>query len=198
MDDETHRSSPIRVTDQGAVVAHGPATIQRESQEIVCLTVDLASKYAEAPMFECGDGFNPAVWLTASERTLNLAEDVPRERGTRVEFTGYKGWSVFGGPWASQHTLHLTLVAPERHATAARKAPTTADRTRCARPDVLRLAQELAHACERELRPESARTWTWEALSRSMQNHWIAKAMRVRSDNSDNSDNSDKPDSKTV
>ena len=42
--------------------------------------------------------------------------------------------------------------------------------------------KRLSHACERELRPESARTWTWEALKPWMQAHWISKAARVQSD----------------
>ncbi len=113
----------LKVVEQGAVVVNS-ARIHRGSKAIVCVEMDLRSKYAKLDWIGGGDDEPPSISLIADERTLILHRRKPRDSATMVAFPEYKGWRVFAAEGASRYTVRICLVAPARRATRKRKDAT--------------------------------------------------------------------------
>lgn len=90
----------------GAVrVSHGH--VDRRSEAIVCLIVDLKTKRAAVAGSEQGD--YPGVSLEATEDSLYLAKNVPRDRETVIEFRDFPGWRVFAAE-GGKNLIRVVLV----------------------------------------------------------------------------------------
>lgn len=105
----------LRVLHQGAVLVDS-ARAHRSALGIVCVYLNLISKYAEKPTVVHQAGEPPRLHIGAGPSTVKLHENVPRDMDTIIEFTDYKGWSVFSCSDPARYTVALTLVAPEASA----------------------------------------------------------------------------------
>lgn len=108
----------LRVTQHGAVRVNA-ASMYREAPGIVCIYVDLHSKYVEPPMVGGGDGEPPTLYFTAGDHALHLDSSKPRDSMTAVEFPEYVGWNVFACDGPVRYTLGVVLVAPNSDCTDA-------------------------------------------------------------------------------
>lgn len=102
----------LRILRHGAVLVN-EAYAHRSAPGIVCINVDLHSKYAEKLMVMHQAGRAPRLYLGAGPATLKVNDSVPRDTGTIIEFTDYVGWQVFSCSDPARYTVALTLVAPE-------------------------------------------------------------------------------------
>lgn len=102
----------LRITQHGAVRVNA-ASVYREAPGIVCIYVDMHSKYVEQPMVGGGDGEPPTLYFTPGEHALHLDESKPRDSMTIVDFPEYVGWSVFACDGPARYALGVVLVAPE-------------------------------------------------------------------------------------
>jgi len=100
----------LRVIEQGAVRVNA-AHLHREAQGIVCIYVDLHSKYVEPPVVGGCDSEPPVLYFTAGEDALHLDDSKPRDSLTIVEFPEYVGWHVFACYGPARYTLSVVLVA---------------------------------------------------------------------------------------
>lgn len=102
---------PLTVAEQGAVIV-GSAYVLREGTDMVCITVDLRSKYVDPPSVIISTDAPPQLLLSAGERTLNLDVSKPRDSITFVDFPDkYTGWSVFALDGPGRYTLQVVLVS---------------------------------------------------------------------------------------
>lgn len=102
----------LRILQQGAILVN-EARAHRAATSIVCIYLDLQSKYAGKPTIGHEKGRPPRLYLGAEDNTLKVNENVPRNMDTVVEFTDYTGWEVFSCSDPARHTVALTLVAQE-------------------------------------------------------------------------------------
>jgi hypothetical protein len=104
MNDERVRPVQYTVKQQGAVLCNEAYTVY-ESADCTCIQLDLRSKYAELAA-SCGHG----VMLDASDRTLHLSPDHPREDVTWIDFDLPSGsWTFFSGG-VSRYTFNAVFL----------------------------------------------------------------------------------------
>ncbi len=87
--------------------------LHRKASDVVCIDIDLYSKYAEVLCAGAGSGAAPEVFLAKNERTLHTNED-PRvcNLPTVVAFPDYTGWSVYA-TYLGRYTLSVCLCKSE-------------------------------------------------------------------------------------
>lgn len=102
--------TPISIKHQGAVIANS-AYIEEQSENIVCIYVDLKSKHAEITSYFGGDADDDecGVYVMANKRSLNLNDKVDRDEPTSIVFSDFNGWDVFAYGY-SKYTLQVCLI----------------------------------------------------------------------------------------
>lgn len=103
---------PMRVVTQGAVRV-GSATVARDYGDCLLVYVDMISKHAQVEYTNWGADEGPSVSLVADAATLNVYDQVMREKATCIEFQTLKGWQVFSATGPDRYTMTLTLIAPD-------------------------------------------------------------------------------------
>ena len=96
---------------QGRVVVNS-AHVYAESDSIVCIYVDLASKRASLFGVSDVDGITELIF-EADENTLHVDTSQPENSFTCVTFPDYKDWFVFSVDGPNRYTLSLVMVAPK-------------------------------------------------------------------------------------
>lgn len=106
---KTDMNIPFEVVTQGApVVSDRRAHIWAKSDNIICLDVDLDSKYCEASGEGFDDGYSE-VDLSATGRTLHPEAGPGGEGMTVIRFHTMQGWRVYSTR-VVRYTLRVTLV----------------------------------------------------------------------------------------
>lgn len=103
-------SELFKITPGAVIVNDGG--IVREADGILCLSFDLATKYAELSAIGGDDGC-PVVYLAAGPDTLRVSPDHDRDSFTIITFTGHKGWDVFATSGPARYTLNVVLLRRE-------------------------------------------------------------------------------------
>lgn len=102
--------TPIQITHQGAININA-AMIEYQAPNIVCISVDFSTKYAEFDSQGSGDDVPPEVWYSASEQTIKLNEDADlTDEPTGISFSEFVGWKVFCTSSPSRYTASVVLV----------------------------------------------------------------------------------------
>lgn len=108
----THREVELKITEQGPVIVNN-ACLRKESADIVCIDIDLRSKYAELiGTFSASTGAI-GILLAADERTRHVDETKPRDGFTTVEFpefTGDDGWRVYASYGPARYSMGVVLI----------------------------------------------------------------------------------------
>ena len=101
-----HKPVALHIIEQGAVRVSA-AYVYREAPGIVCIYVDLHSKWVEVMATGSGDSL-PLICLA------DLDETRPRNSLTILELPDYEGWELFAcaGP-SPRYTLAVVLVRPD-------------------------------------------------------------------------------------
>jgi hypothetical protein len=106
---------PIRLEIEPGEIVLEPdsGVIMSESADMVAISIDLTSKYAECNGLVSGTNLNkrgrlPGVMLEATERTMYTD---PQHKGifTLVSFPDYCGYDVFAVD-IGRYTLHVVLI----------------------------------------------------------------------------------------
>ena len=87
----------INIYHQGAVKINR-AVIEKQSEEIVCISIELYSKYCEIGPITGTDMLNklgPGASLFATERSTQLLTTVPKDDPTCITFPDYRGWEMY-------------------------------------------------------------------------------------------------------
>jgi hypothetical protein len=111
----------MNIEHQGAVVVNG-YSITHQSDAIVCLELDLRSKYIDTPIHGSHHKRSstedrmmkyPVLCLFANQDTLYLDEKKARHEPTHLEFPEFDGFEVFccDGPY--RYTVRLVLIKHE-------------------------------------------------------------------------------------
>jgi hypothetical protein len=95
--------------DQGAPLVNH-AVVYKKSRNIVCLYVDMVSKYCE--LVGTGGGSFPCVVVEKTDSTSRFDEIHPDE-DTQIEFIDYPGWTVFAAS-VSKYTIAVTLIKDKK------------------------------------------------------------------------------------
>lgn len=107
---------PFSVTHKGAVVVteevRPSGYVLSGGDETIIVAIDLESKYAEASGFGSGDTDTvPSVWLSRTERTLNLRKNTDPDELTLLEFPTLIGWDPVIGS-VQRYTFLITFSKP--------------------------------------------------------------------------------------
>lgn len=100
----------------GAVLVSS-AYIWRKSDDIVCVYVDMRSKYAEA-ICVCDSGpsgpksniSGPTITLAAGDSTMHLNDKCSREELTELTFMDYVGWEIFCVSGPNRYTMSVVFI----------------------------------------------------------------------------------------
>jgi len=90
----------------GAYIAHLAPEI---SPKIVCVTVDLKTKYALIDAYGV-DNYCPFIWLVANHQSVNTNDKVPLEIPTVISFPDFVGWEIFSISNPGRYSFNMTLV----------------------------------------------------------------------------------------
>lgn len=106
------RLHPVQfhIFQQGAPLVKSPAAVSHRSSKIVCLSIDLDSKWCGVAF--TGDGpEGPEIGIEATERTYKSCGSLsPDKTGpTIVQFPKHIGWSVFATSCA-RYTIRVVLT----------------------------------------------------------------------------------------
>jgi hypothetical protein len=93
---------------QGAIVVN-TAHFVLKTDDVACIDIDCATKYAKVACY----GSGPEVMLCATDHSLHLAADVPRETWTLVRFPDFCGWCVYATT-VGRYTVSVVLLR-DRH-----------------------------------------------------------------------------------
>lgn len=107
MTDEV-RDTNIEITYQGPVRVNA-AHIHKAREDVVCIYIDMHSKYAVVDCSISGEGDPPAIFMSANKRTLHVDESKSMDESTCIEFTDYPGWRVFAAD-VSRYAVAVCLV----------------------------------------------------------------------------------------
>lgn len=105
------RIFPLRITPGEIIVSREPPYYAHSmgwGKYAIVLAVDLVSKYGEVLCCSHGEGIAPAVFLSASERTLHI-DEAHKGHSTKVEFTTLKGWVPMAAN-IGRYTLTVAFV----------------------------------------------------------------------------------------
>lgn len=106
------KETNIRIK-QGAILVND-ALVLHEHKDVVCITIDLKSKYPGGiTAGGSNDAFPPSVYLEASSDTIGIHPDYFTWQDTEVEFLDYVGWNVFAANVAGRYTCNVVLVKGE-------------------------------------------------------------------------------------
>lgn len=96
----------LNISNGEVLVNHRHVRIHHSN--VVCLEVDLATKYAEIACYDYNVEEVPTIFLTAGVDALHID---PKQEGrwTGVSFKDYAGWDVFAAE-VSRYTLRVTLT----------------------------------------------------------------------------------------
>ena len=104
------RQTPIHIVHQGAININA-AMIDHQTENIVCITVDFSTKYAEYNSHSSGDDCPPEVWYGASDETIKLNEDVDlTDEPTGISFPDFVGWRVYCASSPGRYSAQVVLV----------------------------------------------------------------------------------------
>jgi hypothetical protein len=70
------------------------AIIYKHSSEIVCICIDMTSKYCEIDYTGNGDNEGPSIGICSNKHSLYLDEK-RKNKITQIYFTEYKNWDIF-------------------------------------------------------------------------------------------------------
>ena len=96
----------IEILDQGCVKVNDGYVVKK-CENIVAISVDLDTKYAEILM--SSNHNNIELYLCATDTTLNLLEDKDKDSSTAISFPHYKGWKLFAAD-IHRYTLAVCLI----------------------------------------------------------------------------------------
>lgn len=103
----------MKIIKQGAVRVND-YTIVYQNDDVVCLELDLHSKYADTPGFGLqidNDNIDyPVLYLVANENTLHVDETYPRKSSTDILFDEFPDFDFFciDGPY--RYTVRFVLI----------------------------------------------------------------------------------------
>lgn len=104
------QQTPIRFVHQGAININA-AIIDHQTENIVCITVDFSTKYAEFDSHSSGDDCPPEVWYGASDETIKLNEDDDlSDEPTGISFPDFVGWQVYCASSPGRYSAQVVLV----------------------------------------------------------------------------------------
>lgn len=99
-------SVKLEIVEGALIVNH--ATLLHVGSTIVAIEIDMKSKRGEV-IASGSNGECPVVVIAATEDSLNLDPQKPREEPTSIAFPQFKGWSLFVGE-LSRYTLYVCLT----------------------------------------------------------------------------------------
>lgn len=106
------KEASIKIT-QGVILVNA-ALVLHEHENVVCITIDLKSKYPGGiTAGGSSEGLPPSVYLEASRDTIGIHTDRFVQPDTEVEFLDYVGWNVFAANIAGRYTCNVVLVKGE-------------------------------------------------------------------------------------
>jgi hypothetical protein len=85
------------------------AIIKEISSNIVCIDIDLKSKYCESDMSFSGDDECPGIFITATKESTNLNKKVNGVEPTGLVFNDFKNWEVYA-TGAGRYTIRVCLI----------------------------------------------------------------------------------------
>lgn len=97
----------IEIIHQGCIKVNG-GYIKEDSSNIVCLYVNLVTKYAEIGATANYDG-RVDIFLSPTEQSIHLLEGKEEFDWTVISFPEYKGWKLFAAD-IYRYTLAVCLV----------------------------------------------------------------------------------------
>jgi hypothetical protein len=100
----------LRISQQGAPLVQPSAVVTHQYPDIVCLTIDMDSKWCEVSGF--GDGLEgPDISIDATKRIKTSCGRLHRSKkgSTVVQFPDHIGWSVFTAV-CSRYTVRVVLT----------------------------------------------------------------------------------------
>lgn len=104
------QQTPIQFVHQGAININA-AIIDHQTENIVCITVDFSTKYAEYNSHSSGDNCPPEVWYSASEHTIKLNEHADlTDEPTGISFPDFIGWRVYCASSPGRYSARVVLV----------------------------------------------------------------------------------------
>lgn len=115
MKKKKYKFTKIIIEHQGAPLLNEPeAFVEKESKDIVCLSINLKSKYCDIGSSMSDSLGMCAVSIDANEHSLHLKEDCEygRDESTGISFPEYNGWQYFGSS-CGRYTLQICLVKYE-------------------------------------------------------------------------------------
>jgi len=92
----------------GAVVVNSGAAVHK-ADDIVCISLDLKSKYADLLCWGSSDDI-PCVSYVANDVTMYLDKSMDGDAITEVSFPDYAGWEVFSASAPGRYTANVVLV----------------------------------------------------------------------------------------
>lgn len=102
--------TPIHIVHQGAININA-AIIDYKTENIVCITVDFSTKYAEYNSQTSGDNCPPEVWYGASDETIKLNDDPDlTDELTGISFPDFVGWKVYCASSPGRYSAQVVLV----------------------------------------------------------------------------------------
>lgn len=104
------QQTPIQIVHQGAININA-AIIDHQTENIVCITVDFSTKYAEYNSHSSGDNCPPEVWYGASDETIKLNDDPDlTDELTGICFPDFVGWRVYCASSPGRYSAQVVLV----------------------------------------------------------------------------------------
>lgn len=102
--------TPIQIVHQGSINVNA-AIIDHQTENIVCITVDFSTKYAEYNSHSSGDNCPPEVWYGASDETIKLNDDPDlTDELTGISFPDFVGWQVYCASSPGRYSAQVVLV----------------------------------------------------------------------------------------
>lgn len=97
------------IIQQGTPVINSGCIIE-QSENLIAIEIDMKSKYCEIAMFTHKDPENVCgLMIEANEDSLNLKEGIDKDMSTEIEFTNFKGFSVFAAN-LGRYTVSVCLI----------------------------------------------------------------------------------------
>lgn len=99
----------IKIDKQGSsILSNKFAYVEKESEDILCLIIDMKSKYCE---ISCtGSGISiPFLHIEATGRSLYLHKKYLTEEDTQISFPQLKNWNIYATS-AGRYTINVVLI----------------------------------------------------------------------------------------
>ena len=99
----------VRLVVDPGVARVNEASLAHSAPNIVCIEIDMHSKYAVVVGAGGGEGEEPVVYIGDDERTIH--KDTSTNAPTAVTFPDYADWGVFVAE-CCRYTCRVVLVRP--------------------------------------------------------------------------------------